>query len=734
MKIYVFLIFIIFNSKLYSQYIYCSQAKYSKIDTISPNHFRINSNYTPFKIIWKRNQQVLKTLKNKYNPKKSTYSYSDLYPIPPYYNSKIERPFGNYPFLKYPSNCFFIHKEIYYYLPEMPYTWNSIYGYNSTRSAGKEYYIYKKRKKNIPNDLYVPIDSFRPQANALNYLEDSFIRGMLQVYVSDTLLYIMDENIVKIDESNVSFIKYPKISIVCSNNGRFIKNISLNPMNYSLRIPTSNNNLKYTNFFVMNDKLYLSYSFKNNDSMGIYNLKNNKWENFIGLKKDNIFPSFFHSPQNFPYYSPLGNSRVSVSKKNTIFIAEWLGDIYKFDNQFNKQILLHKKDSNLFGTIDENTRSFCIDGYDNLYLPDSKKGRVVRLEKDSTIPEILIDSFYGYCGVYYTNTPDSTLFSPTNIQFDCNGNIIMETERKDPTIVCDTRFHYKFDSYIEDTILLNTPLNACDTLIATVYFIDGDSIVNIITKPPCYISKSVQVNSCDSFKFNKKTYYQSEIYTDTAISSIKPDTIYTLNLIVNKSKFDTIKAQTCNTYKFGDSIYSKSGTYTHKFTAKNGCDSLSTLILDSKEVNATVKLENGIFYTALTPNASYQWHYCYPWRRITNAQYQTFSTITKGSYAVVVSHLGCTDTSDCIALYSSGLQLLQDNEIIVYPNPTRDIINIKIGNNFIENQIEIYNPIGQKINSITTKSSEIQVDLKNEAKGIYLIKVNEINIFRIRKE
>lgn len=275
------------------------------------------------------------------------------------------------------------------------------------------------------------------------------------------------------------------------------------------------------------------------------------------------------------------------------------------------------------------------------------------------------------------------------------------------------------------------------------------AIIPIYVKKRNYNLDTIKSTICENNPLkisNAKIYLWNDAKTDTLRFLDKTGfywyetknncEIYRTNIILTVKNIpkDTIKAQTCNTYKFGDSIYSKSGIYTHKFTAKNGCDSLSTLILDSKEINAKIKLENGIYYTALTPNASYQWYYCYPWRRITNAQYQTFSTITKGSYAVVVSHLGCTDTSDCIALYSSGLQSLQDNEIIVYPNPTKDIITIKIGNDFIENQIEVYNSIGQTIKSITTKSNEIQVDLKNEAKGIYLIKVNEFNIFKILKE
>jgi hypothetical protein len=581
------------------------------------------------------------------------------------------------------------------------------------------------------SNYLVFFDSCRYIKNNFNNNIDSNIRQPLQFYSSSkNELYIMDENnyYVILNGQNTSGIQgtSPKITIVSSKNAHFYRNlpeITINT-NSSTR---DNNVMKYNNFTIQNNKLYLSYSYKNKDSLGIFNLDKNVWEQRIKLTDTNYFEFFGYR------YSPFGYSRVQVSKNSRVYIAETKGNIYELNmTDFSKRII-DTMNSATFGFMDEFTKTFCVDGFENVYIPDFKNGKILKYMPNFKEPKVLVDSIFMDCLI--SSPIQYSRFAPTNLQIDGNGNIYAEIDPIDSNkFLCATKYHVKWDNLIDTSFSLNEKLKCSDTLKIVSYFMDGDSIVNIITKPPCYISKSLQINSCDSYNFNKKTYYQSGIFTDTIVSSTKPDTIYTLNLIINKSKFDTIKVQTCNTFKFGDSIYSKSGIYTHKFTSKNGCDSLSTLILDSKEINAKIKLENGIYYTALTPNASYQWYYCYPWRRITNAQNQTFSTTTKGSYAVVVSRLGCADTSDCVALYSSGIESLNQNNIQIFPNPIQDNFTIQFGNEHKENSVEIYNALGQKIKSFNTKLNEIQVDMKDESRGIYLIKVNEIQVYKIIKE
>lgn len=64
----------------------------------------------------------------------------------------------------------------------------------------------------------------------------------------------------------------------------------------------------------------------------------------------------------------------------------------------------------------------------------------------------------------------------------------------------------------------------------------------------------------------------------------------------------------------------------------------------------------------------------------------------------------------------------------VYPNPTTDILNIKVSSNNLPDTIEIYNLIGQKINSKSIISeSDLSQDVSALNNGMYFIKIKKNN-------
>ena len=67
-----------------------------------------------------------------------------------------------------------------------------------------------------------------------------------------------------------------------------------------------------------------------------------------------------------------------------------------------------------------------------------------------------------------------------------------------------------------------------------------------------------------------------------------------------------------------------------------------------------------------------------------------------------------------------------DNEIIIYPNPTKDIINI-VGKDF---SIKVYNTVGKLI--IEEYNPSI-IDLSKEATGIYTLQILYKNKLIIKK-
>ena len=72
------------------------------------------------------------------------------------------------------------------------------------------------------------------------------------------------------------------------------------------------------------------------------------------------------------------------------------------------------------------------------------------------------------------------------------------------------------------------------------------------------------------------------------------------------------------------------------------------------------------------------------------------------------------------------------DKLIIYPNPSEDVINIAI-DNANKATIEIYNLIGRLIYSKTASSKTEKIDVSDYTTGIYLIKVKQADRIYIEK-
>ena len=73
-----------------------------------------------------------------------------------------------------------------------------------------------------------------------------------------------------------------------------------------------------------------------------------------------------------------------------------------------------------------------------------------------------------------------------------------------------------------------------------------------------------------------------------------------------------------------------------------------------------------------------------------------------------------------------------DQQILVYPNPTKSGITIK-GTDI--NSIEIYNTLGQQVELLKNSSNtpKLKIELKPFLKGIYLLKINSASGIATKK-
>ncbi|WP_395066561.1 T9SS type A sorting domain-containing protein [Flavobacterium sp.] len=101
---------------------------------------------------------------------------------------------------------------------------------------------------------------------------------------------------------------------------------------------------------------------------------------------------------------------------------------------------------------------------------------------------------------------------------------------------------------------------------------------------------------------------------------------------------------------------------------------------------------------------------------------------------VAVGSLGCSsDVYNYLATLSTDTHNLESNVIQVYPNPSKNVVQIK-SNSKIE-KITIFDSLGKVILIQTENNNEI--DIENLSKGIYIIEVyteNEKNYRKLIKE
>ena len=153
------------------------------------------------------------------------------------------------------------------------------------------------------------------------------------------------------------------------------------------------------------------------------------------------------------------------------------------------------------------------------------------------------------------------------------------------------------------------------------------------------------------------------------------------DLAINDSTgTDVISA--CNSYTWIDGITytANNTTATYLLSNSNGGDSLVTLNLT---IN-TLDLSTSDLGSVITANTSilgiptsYQWLNCATnFSPIVGATNQSFTAITNGNYAVQITQGSCTGISECTTI--SNVSLLEENEkeVMIFPNPSNDIITI----------------------------------------------------------
>lgn len=243
-----------------------------------------------------------------------------------------------------------------------------------------------------------------------------------------------------------------------------------------------------------------------------------------------------------------------------------------------------------------------------------------------------------------------------------------------------------------------------------------------------------------SYAFNGQPLNAAGVYSYTLPASATCDSVIVLDLstyVITGSEQISI----CQgaTYNFGGQQISTSGTYNHSFTTASGCDSVATLHLIVNSIDTVVTKTNNTL-TANANNAIYQWLNCSNNTVIQGANGKNFTPSASGSYKVVVTQNGCSDTSNCYSVNITGINQPEfAKHIQLFPNPVNSKLNINYSATLPLEQVAIMDITGRTIQIISIKdhTAHVSVDVQQLQAGVYFLKIianGEQAVFKFVKQ
>lgn len=156
-------------------------------------------------------------------------------------------------------------------------------------------------------------------------------------------------------------------------------------------------------------------------------------------------------------------------------------------------------------------------------------------------------------------------------------------------------------------------------------------------------------------------------------------------------------------------------TNTESFTTTDG----------SHVFEVPVLVDQGLISAPDNPEASYQWFFCNINQELNEIEEATNSFYVvqeTGSYTVEMTLNGCTNQSECVLASPLSTQSLSENELLIYPNPSRETMTIELeqGNDMLI--ALIFNVQGRFVDEQIIKSGH-PFNVGHLESGLYFVTV-----------
>lgn len=150
------------------------------------------------------------------------------------------------------------------------------------------------------------------------------------------------------------------------------------------------------------------------------------------------------------------------------------------------------------------------------------------------------------------------------------------------------------------------------------------------------------------------------------------------------------------------------------------CGAASDSILVSHiSVDVTTTLNDSTITSNATA-AAYQWINCSNLSPIAGATNQSYTATANGSYAVIVTENGCTDTSACVSIVILGMEENPAEILQVFPNPNSGVFTLTTGET---GTFSVLNSLGQTVSTFAVNAGEeTLIRIPGQPAGIYYIR------------
>jgi hypothetical protein len=273
-------------------------------------------------------------------------------------------------------------------------------------------------------------------------------------------------------------------------------------------------------------------------------------------------------------------------------------------------------------------------------------------------------------------------------------------------------------------------------LLQSIYGCDS-TITTVLNVLPTYtISNPQTICQGESYTINGNTYTTTGTHSDVFQSINGCDSTVITNLTVRPTYNVDNPQSICEgeSYTVGGNTYSSAGNYTDVLQSINGCDSTVNTVLTITNVQINLNVTaSGLTISSAQNAGSYQWINCANNAPISGANSQNYTATVNGSYAVILTECGVSDTSNCVVINDVGLDENNLNfNVQLYPNPTEDILTIEVFGTNLQ-QLIVTDLNGKILSKQHAFGNTNSLNVKNLSAGVYLVNIETENGVLVRR-